>query len=122
MPSPGCLSHIVSPPPSPPPPVPRSVSPSSFARMPLTRRFPSLSCSSSSSSPYIHRQISYCREIVSVWGYHANTDTSCQALLLLRRPLSCTVDRFLFMFSIFAAYMDLATDVGAAITFYRGKA
>ena len=43
-----------------------------------------------------------------------------QAMLLLRRPLHCRADRGLLIFSLIAAYVDLGTDAGAAVTFYRG--
>ena len=41
-------------------------------------------------------------------------------MLLLRRPLQCTADRGLLIFSLVAAYVDLGSDVGAAVTFYLG--
>lgn len=47
--------------------------------------------------------------------------TCTQAMLLLRRPLNCQADRGLLIFSLVAAYVDLGSDVGAAVTFYLGK-
>ncbi len=46
--------------------------------------------------------------------------TRSQAMLLLRRPLQCSADRGLLIFSLVAAYVDLGSDVGAAVTFYLG--
>eukprot|EP00903_Cladosiphon_okamuranus_P016215 g14962.t1 len=48
----------------------------------------------------------------------ADVDT---AMLLLRRPLNCQADRGLLIFSLVAAYVDLGSDVGAAVTFYRAS-
>lgn len=42
-------------------------------------------------------------------------------MLLLRRPLHGRADRWLLIFSLFTAYVDLGTDVGAAVTFYLGN-
>lgn len=73
---------------------------STFSKGLIASRFPSLSGNS-------------CTISVSFMGI--------QALLLLRRPLTCRSDRWLLMLSLFVAYMDLGTDVGAAVTFYRGR-
>ena len=44
-----------------------------------------------------------------------------QALVLFRRPLQRRSERTLFILSLLFAYVDLGTDIGAAVTFYRGK-
>lgn len=43
-----------------------------------------------------------------------------KALLLLRRPLCRRADRGLLWLSLFSGYLDIGTDIGAAITFYQG--